>query len=73
MPGDDPEALVGVGDTPVEHLRFGSERIAGIDGLVVGELVDAQERPAAFAQILVLVFIWEVGGQPVRSLDEMDR
>ena len=33
-------------------LRFGPERIAGIDGLVIGEFVDAEERPAAFAQVL---------------------
>ena len=33
-------------------MRFGPQRIARIDGLVVGELVDAEERPAAFAQVL---------------------
>src|SRR5882757_9255988 len=51
-PGDDPEALVGVGDAPVEHDRFGAQGVAGIDGLVVAELVHAEERSAAFAQVL---------------------
>src|SRR5262245_45390750 len=52
VPSDDPEALVGVRDPAVEHDGFGPQRIAGIDGLVIGELVDAEERPAALAQVL---------------------
>src|SRR5882757_9221262 len=52
VPGDDAEALVGVRDAPVEHSGFGSKRIAGIDGLVVAEFVDAEERPTALAQVL---------------------
>src|SRR6267378_2659883 len=38
VPGDDAEALVGIRDAPVEHGRFGAERIAGIDGPVESEL-----------------------------------
>src|SRR5260221_10500814 len=52
MPGDDAEALVRVRDAPIQHYRLRAQRIAGIDVLVEGELVDAEERPAAFAQIL---------------------
>src|SRR5580692_2534214 len=52
MPGDDPESLVRIGDPSVEDDRLGSERIAGIDGLMEGELVDAEERSTALAQLL---------------------
>src|SRR3954463_9734782 len=52
VPGDDAEPLVGVRDAPVEHHRFGAQRIAGIDRLVVGEFVHVQERSASLSQIL---------------------
>src|SRR4029450_8862231 len=52
VPGDDPEPLVGVRDAPIQHLRFRPKRITGIDGLVIGEFVDAEERRAAFAQLV---------------------
>src|SRR5579883_309987 len=52
MPGDDAEALLRARGAPVEHDRFGAQRVARIDRLMIRELVDAEERPAALAQIL---------------------
>src|SRR5476649_1945365 len=52
VPGDDAEALVGVRHATIENDRLGPQRIAGIDVLVIGELVHSEERSAAFAQVL---------------------